>query len=44
MTTIRKADIIYCLDKGTISSQWTHAELLKKENIYKDFWEKQVVS
>jgi ATP-binding cassette subfamily B protein len=21
MTTIRKADIIYCLDKGTISSQ-----------------------
>ena len=43
MTTIRKADIIYCLDEWTISNRWTHKELLQGNNIYKNFWEKQVV-
>lgn len=42
MTSIRKADKIYCLEEWKITSQWTHEELLKTGNIYKEFWEKQV--
>lgn len=42
MTTMRKADTILCLEGGKISAQWTHAELLKYENVYTNFWKKQV--
>lgn len=44
MTTIRKADMIYCLEKWNIIDKWIHTELLKQENnIYKTFWNTQVV-
>lgn len=43
MTTIRKADMIYCVDGGNISASGTHNELLWENNIYNNFWEKQVV-
>jgi ABC-type multidrug transport system fused ATPase/permease subunit len=42
MTSIRKADKIFCLEKWKITNKWTHAELLKSWNIYKEFWDKQV--
>jgi ATP-binding cassette subfamily B protein len=43
MTSIRKADKIFCLENWNITDQWTHQELLKWDNIYKSFWEKQVI-
>ncbi|EKE27659.1 MAG: hypothetical protein ACD_3C00179G0007 [uncultured bacterium (gcode 4)] len=42
MTTIKKADLIYCIDDWKISDSWTHNELLERENVYKSFWENQV--
>ncbi|MCP4523067.1 MAG: ABC transporter ATP-binding protein [Candidatus Gracilibacteria bacterium] len=42
MTSIRKADKIFCLENGKITDQGTHEELLGKENIYNNFWKKQV--
>ena len=42
MTTIKKADLIYCIDDGMIGDCWTHEELLKRESVYKNFWENQV--
>jgi ABC-type multidrug transport system fused ATPase/permease subunit len=44
MTSIRKADKIFCLEDWKIINQWTHTELLSWENIYKSFWKKQVVN
>lgn len=42
MTTIKKADMIYCLEDGKIEASGTHSELLKSKNVYRDFWDKQV--
>jgi ABC-type multidrug transport system fused ATPase/permease subunit len=42
MTTIRKSDIIYCLDNKTILNYGNHLELLKYDNIYSYFWKKQI--
>lgn len=42
MTTIRKSDIIYCLDNKTITEYGNHIDLLKYDNIYSYFWKKQV--
>lgn len=42
MTTIKKADTIYCLENGSISNIWTHNQLLNYDNIYNNFWKKQV--
>lgn len=44
MTTIRKADIIYCLEDGKITNSWSHDELIGKDNIYSKFWNNQVVN
>ena len=37
LKTVRNADRIYVIDKGKISQQGTHEELLKNEGIYRDF-------
>jgi ABC-type multidrug transport system fused ATPase/permease subunit len=42
MTTMRRADYIYCLEEGLITNQWKHDELLAKDSIYARFWKKQV--
>ena len=42
MTTIRKVDLIYCLENWKIISKWTHKELIWWKNIYSNFWKKQV--
>lgn len=42
MTSIKKVDKIFTLKNGKIESSWTHNELIWKNNIYNDFWQKQV--
>lgn len=42
MTTIRKADMIYCIDDWLISAKGKHEQLLAEKNIYEKFWKKQV--
>lgn len=41
MSTISKADRIYCIEWGTVSSVWSHKELIEEENIYSRFWKTQ---
>ena len=44
MSTISKADIIYCLENGEIKHFWTHKELLwKNDNIYATFYKTQIL-
>lgn len=44
MSTISKADIIYCIDNWTISNCWNHKELLKNnDNLYAKFYKTQVL-
>jgi ABC-type multidrug transport system fused ATPase/permease subunit len=42
MTTIRKSDLIYCLENWQITDYWNHKTLLSRDNIYSKFWRKQV--
>ena len=42
MTTIRKVDLIYCLEDWEIKDSWTHKELVGWKNMYSYFWKKQV--
>jgi len=42
MTTIKKADMIYCLDWWKIKDFWNHKELINLDNVYSDFYNKQV--
>lgn len=42
MTTIRKADIIYCLEDWVVLDNWTHEELISWDNVYARFWKAQV--
>jgi len=42
MTTIRKVDLIYCIENWHITTSWTHKKLINKDNIYSTFWKKQV--
>ena len=42
MTTIRKVDIIYCLEDWEILHFWSHKELIWWNNLYNSFWKKQV--
>jgi ABC-type multidrug transport system fused ATPase/permease subunit len=42
MTTIKKADMIYCIEDWMISDSWNHDALLSKDSLYKGFWENQV--
>lgn len=43
MTTARKADQIYVLDKGRIIESGSHQTLLKRKGLYEKFWNLQVV-
>jgi ABC-type multidrug transport system fused ATPase/permease subunit len=44
MSTISKADEIYCLEDWIITDFWTHKELLKDEkNAYARFYKAQVL-
>ncbi len=44
MSTISKADVIYCLENGEIKHFWTHKELLwKNDNIYATFYKTQIL-
>lgn len=42
MTTLNKADYLFCLEDGKITDQWTPTELRKKESLFKRFWNEQV--
>jgi len=42
MTTIRKVDMIYCLENWAISASWNHYDLKTGDNVYSNFWRKQV--
>ena len=43
MSTISKADEIYCLEDRKIRDFWNHKELLKRENAYSRFYKAQVL-
>ena len=42
LSTILKSDKIYVIDNGLVLGEGNHAELLKKSEIYKNFYEKQI--
>ncbi len=42
LSTILNSDRIYVIDKGKVNSQGTHNELLKKSEVYKNFYQKQI--
>jgi len=42
LSTILESDKIYLVDSGSIKDSGTHEELLKKSEIYKNFYEKQI--
>lgn len=44
ITAARHADRIVVVDEGKVSQEGTHASLVKKDGIYKHFWNLQVVS
>ncbi len=43
MSTISKADEIYCLEDWQISDYWNHKELLQRQNAYSRFYKAQVL-
>lgn len=43
ITTARKADQLIVIDSGHVKESGTHAELLKQDGIYSQFWQLQVV-
>ena len=42
LSTIMHADIIYVLEKGKITEQGTHNELLDKKGLYFAMWRQQI--
>jgi len=42
LSTIENANKIFVIDKGEVSAEGTHDDLLKKSDIYKNFYEKQI--
>jgi subfamily B ATP-binding cassette protein MsbA len=42
LSTILKSDKIYVIDNGLVVGEGNHNELLKKSEIYKNFYEKQI--
>ena len=43
MSTISKADEIYCLEDWQISDYWNHKVLLQRQNAYSRFYKAQVL-
>lgn len=43
MSTMKNADMIYCLENGETRHNWTHKELLEGDNAYSRFYKKQVL-
>src|SRR6185369_11105265 len=41
LATIRRADVIFVLDNGTVVQQGTHEELLQQGGLYAELYEKQ---
>lgn len=44
ITVAKNADSIYVIDDGSIVQEGTHNELIRREGLYKKFWELQVVA
>jgi len=42
LSTILKSDKIYVIDNGLVVGEGNHSELLKKSEIYKNFYDKQI--
>ena len=42
LSTILNSNKIFVIDKGEVSAEGTHDELIKKSSIYKNFYEKQI--
>ena len=42
LSTILNSDKIYVMDKGIVSDSGSHEELLKKSDIYKSYYNKQI--
>ena len=42
LSTILNSNKIFVIDKGEVSAEGTHDDLLKKSDIYKNFYEKQI--
>ena len=42
MTTLQKADYLYCLEKWTITDQWSPTELRNQDSLFAKFWDEQV--
>jgi len=42
LTTIKKCDIIFVMEKGTIVESGNHEELLAKNGLYKNLWESTI--
>ena len=42
LSTILNSDKIYVIDKGMVSDEGKHEDLLKSSNVYKNFYEKQI--
>ena len=43
ISTVKEADLIIVLDKGTIAERGTHDELVRLGGIYADLYEKQLL-
>ena len=42
LSTILSSNKIYVIDKGEIISEGSHEELIKKSDVYKNFYDKQI--
>ena len=42
LSTILNSNKIFVINKGEVSAEGTHDELIKKSSIYKNFYEKQI--
>ena len=42
LANVRQADMIYVMDKGKVSSQGKHEELLKNNDVYRKLYETQM--
>lgn len=42
LSTIKNADQIIVIDKGNIIQKGTHADLINKEGLYEEFWQRRI--